>query len=167
MTEEDRAMIEAGGSTIEADKAMIEAEKGARNWAVLGHLSALLFLFGIPFGNILGPLVVWLVKRNDHPFIDEQCKEALNFQITMTLYIIAASILLFILGMSLIPIFWPFNHHNYWDAWSPLTMPFAFLSGILLMIVIVLLDIALLLIAALKASNGEHYRYPLTLRLIK
>jgi hypothetical protein len=160
-------MIEVNeGTTREVDSDARE-EKDARNWAVLGHLSALLLLFGIPFGNILGPLVVWLFKRNDHPLVDEQCKEALNFQISMTLYFTAAAILLLIFGASLLPLFWPFHYHNYWDFWGPqLTMPFAFLSGAFLLVLLFILDIGLLLLAAFKASNGVHYRYPLTIRLV-
>ncbi|MEW6113824.1 MAG: DUF4870 domain-containing protein, partial [Thermodesulfobacteriota bacterium] len=60
--------------------------KQATNWGMLCHLSALLGLVLISFGHILGPLVVWLFKKNDDPFIDEQGKESLNFQISMTIY---------------------------------------------------------------------------------
>src|SRR3989344_2206586 len=76
-------------------KAMLENK--IRTWGVVCHLSALVGVFGIPFGNILGPLVVWLVKRKDHAFIDEQGKEALNFQITMGIYALVAFVLTLIL----------------------------------------------------------------------
>ena len=160
-------MIEVNGDKIPEVKGGDQVEKDARNWAVLGHLSALLILFGVPFGNILGPLVVWLFKRNDHTFIDEQCRESLNFQISITLYLAVVAILLLIFGVSFLPFFLPFHNHNFWDIWGlPFTMPFALLSGVFLLVVIFLVDIALLLIAAFKASSGVHYRYPLTIRLV-
>jgi hypothetical protein len=56
-----------------------DADKKARNWATFCHLAALAGFIGIPFGNILGPLITWLVKRNEYPLVDQQGKEALNF----------------------------------------------------------------------------------------
>ena len=64
-----------------------------RTWAMLCHLSALIVLLGIPFGNILGPFIVWLFKKNRFPRIDKQGKESMNFQIAMSVYITVAVIL--------------------------------------------------------------------------
>jgi uncharacterized Tic20 family protein len=100
-------------------------------------LSALLGLVLISFGHILGPLVVWLLKKNDDPFIDEQGKESLNFQISMTIYVIIAAILCVIL------------------------------IGFVLLGILIIADVVLVVIASVKASNGESYRYPFTIRLIK
>lgn len=62
-----------------------EVDKDARLYGMLCHLLALLGLVGIPFGNILGPLVIWLIKKDTDPFVDDQGKESINFQITMTI----------------------------------------------------------------------------------
>lgn len=113
-----------------------EQEKQARTWGMLCHLSALVVLLGIPFGNILGPLVVWLVKRNDHMFIDEQGKESLNFQISMTIYFALAGVLALIL------------------------------IGIVIMVGLIIANVILVVLASIKASNGESYRYPLTIKFI-
>jgi uncharacterized Tic20 family protein len=75
----------------------MEIDKDARTWATICHLSALIMLVGVPLGNILGPLVVWLAKRQESEFVDDQGKEALNFQITFTLCEIVLFILIFIL----------------------------------------------------------------------
>ena len=108
--------------------------KEALTWGMLCHLSALcLFIFPV-FGNILGPLILWLLKKNDHPFIDEHGKESLNFQISMTVYRIAAAITVI---------------------------------GLIVTGVICIADPILTIIAAIKTSNGEDYRYPLTIRFIK
>src|ERR1700674_3028444 len=64
-----------------------ELTNEAKNWGALCHAAALLGLFPlVGFGHIVGPLIVWLVKRNDHPYIDEQGKEAINFQLSVMIY---------------------------------------------------------------------------------
>lgn len=57
-----------------------------RMWAMLCHLSTFSSFIGLPFGNILGPLIAWSIKKDEYPLVDDQGKEALNFQISMTLY---------------------------------------------------------------------------------
>lgn len=116
---------------------MLEANKDARTWATVCHLSALLALVGVPLGNILGPLVIWLIKRNDHSFVDDQGKEAINFQISMTLYGIIAGVLVF------------------------------FLVGFFLLVAIAIVDLVFVIMAAIKANDGETYRYPLSIRIIQ
>ncbi|MCP2519663.1 DUF4870 domain-containing protein [Candidatus Aminicenantes bacterium AC-708-M15] len=112
------------------------SESQERNWAVLIHLSALAG-FIIPFGNILAPLIIWLLKKEGAPFIDDQGKEAVNFQISMTIYAIISAILIVII------------------------------IGFVLLIAIGLLEIIFIIIAAVNASNGVKYRYPLSIRFIK
>jgi uncharacterized protein len=120
----------------------------SRTWEVLSHVSALCMFVGIPFGNILGPLLIWLLKRSDAASIDEHGKESLNFQISLTLYLILLGVvtvlLLFILiGFLLLPVL---------------------IAAVALGPVI---DVIFIIIAAVKASNGEFYRYPCTIRFIK
>ncbi|HZV47575.1 MAG TPA: DUF4870 domain-containing protein, partial [Thermodesulfovibrionales bacterium] len=72
-----------------------DVEQKVRNWGMLCHLGALAAFLGIPLGHLLGPFIIWLIKKNDHPFIDEQGKESLNFQISMSIYsIVAVSLIL-------------------------------------------------------------------------
>lgn len=103
---------------------------------MLCHLSALSG-FIIPFGSLIGPLVVWQIKKNQYPIVDDQGKEALNFQITVTLAAIASAILIVLL------------------------------IGIFLLIAVGIASLVFTIIAAIKANNGETYRYPFALRLIK
>ncbi len=114
-----------------------DEDRQARNWGMLCHLIALSALLGVPFGHILGPLVVWLIKRNDLPIVDEQGKESLNFQISFTIYALVSAILTF------------------------------FVIGIVLLIGLAIADLVLVIVASVKVSNGQSYRYPLTIRLIK
>ena len=120
--------------TEAADNSTPSAEE--RNWAVGCHLAALSGLVtGIGF--ILGPLIVWLIKKDESPFVSDQGKEALNFQITMALAVVVACMLIIVL------------------------------IGVLLLILIGLFNLLCIIVAAVKASEGKLYRYPLNLRLIK
>ena len=107
-----------------------------KNMAMFAHLSGLV-AYLVPLGNIVAPLVIWQIKKDESAFIAQEAKESLNFQITMTIALSIAFILCFVL------------------------------IGFLILPVLIIADIALVIIAALKASNGEPYRYPLTLRFVK
>ena len=112
-------------------------DKDARLWGMLCHLTALSLLLGVPFGNLLGPLLIWLLKRNDYAFVEEQGKASLNFELSITIYYIVSGFLIFVLvGLALLPILF-------------------------------ILHITLVVIAAIKASNGESYTYPLTIKFIQ
>lgn len=90
----------------------------------------------IPFGHIGGPLLIWLLKKDTMPLVNDQGKEALNFQITMTLAFIVAGLSLFVLiGFILLPAVWLF-------------------------------DVIFTIVAAVKANEGVAYRYPFCLRLV-
>lgn len=106
-----------------------------RQWAMFAHLSALIG-FIIPFGSIIAPLIIWQMKKETMPFVDEQGKEALNFQITVAIAALACFALMLIL------------------------------IGFLLLWVLGIAALILVVIAAIRANNGEHYRYPFALRLV-
>jgi uncharacterized protein len=123
------------------------AQGTSRTWEVMCHLAALSMFIGVPFGNILGPLLVWLLKRSDSPSIDEHGKEALNFQISLSLYLLVLTVmtisLMFILiGFLLLPVL------------------------IAAMVIGPVIDVIFVVVAAIKASSGEFYRYPCTIRFI-
>ena len=107
-----------------------------KQWALFAHLSALIG-FIIPFGSIIGPLIIWQIKKNEMPFVDDQGKEALNFQITMAIAVLVCIVLMVVL------------------------------IGFLLIWIVGLLDLIFIIIAALAANSGQAYRYPITLRLVK
>lgn len=106
------------------------------NWGMLAHLSALVG-FIIPFGNILGPLLIWQIKGKESEYIATEAKEALNFQITMLIGFIICVVLMFVV------------------------------IGIFLIWILAIADLVLLIMAAVSASKGQPYRYPFTLRLVK
>ena len=114
-----------------------ELDKKERTWGMLCHLTALLGITGVPFGHIFGPLIIWLLKKNDYPFVDEQGKESLNFQLSMTVYTLISALLIFIK------------------------------IGFILIIVLATVNLVLVIIASVKANSGETYQYPLKFRFIR
>ncbi|HEX3125403.1 MAG TPA: DUF4870 domain-containing protein [Rhodanobacteraceae bacterium] len=106
-----------------------------KQWALFAHLSALIGYI-IPFGSIIGPLVIWQIKKNEMPFVDDQGKEALNFQITVAIIAIICLVLVLIL------------------------------IGILLLWALAIANLVFIIIAALAANNGQAYRYPFAFRFI-
>ncbi len=105
-----------------------------RNWAMLCHLTALI---GLATGMFfVGPLVVWLLKKDEHPFIDEQGKESLNFQISMLIYEVVAALLI------------------------------CAVVGIVLLPVLLVVHVVFVVLASVKVSSGFDYRYPLTIRFL-
>lgn len=76
-----------------------------RTWVILCHLTALSLFVGVPFGNVIGPLIVWLLKKNESAAVDDQGKESLNFQISMCIYTLLAGLSLFVvIGFVLLPL---------------------------------------------------------------
>ncbi len=113
-------------------------DEQSRMWATFCHLSALLASMILPtMGHIIGPLVIWLIKKDFLPFVNENGKEALNFQISMTIY-----------GAIIFPFCF-------------------ILIGIPFMILLLILDIVFTIIASINANKGILFRYPMTFRFIK
>lgn len=119
-------------------------ESQARTWNMLCHLSALAGLTAIPLGNILGPLIVWQIKKNEIPSVDVHGKASLNFQITVTLAVFISAAAGFALSFFCV---------------GYLLIPVALVVG--------LLGLVFAVIAGIKANNGEDYKYPYSIDFIK
>ena len=114
-----------------------QVSKEEQNWAMICHLVALAG-FIIPFGNVIGPLVVWLIKRGEMPLVDRHGKESLNFQITVAIAALVSMALMVVL------------------------------VGFVLLAIVGIGALVLTIRAAIKVSNGElDYTYPMTIRLLK
>ncbi len=111
-------------------------DKDDKMWATFAHLG-IIAGFVIPFGNVLAPLIIWLVFKDRSSYVDYHGKEALNFQLTVTIAIIASIILIFLL------------------------------VGIFLVIVVALLSLVFSVVAAVKANEGAYYEYPINIRFIQ
>lgn len=111
-------------------------QKDDRTWAIFCHLSGFLgYVF--PFGSILAPLVIWLIKKQDSKYLDETGKEVVNFQISIVIYTIISGILAIVL------------------------------IGFVLLFILFLIHIIFMIKGAMSADKGQVYKYPFTLHLIK
>ena len=134
--------------------------------AFLIHISAFAgFVF--PFGQIITPLIAWQTLKDRSPFLDEQGKEAINFNLSYTLYV-------FILSIALIPLFFRsfftnFNSFNNFQLNLDLSTNnlFSIMGLGSISVILYLVGISLIIIAALKAKEGESYKYPFTIKFIK
>lgn len=142
--------------------------KKNNNSALLIHLSALTgYLF--PFGFIITPFVLWLVQKDKNSFLDKHGKEAVNFNISFYLYIIIlkTSIFSFLLGNISSLLNGDFNMNFIFNNYHNLSYPIGLFGAISVTGIIELIRIALIILASIKANEGEFYEYPFTLKLIK
>jgi hypothetical protein len=120
-----------------------EVSKDARTFGMLCHLLALAG-YVIPLGNVIGPLVMWLIKKDEHPFVDDQGRESLNWQITLS---IAGAVLVVLAALT-----------------------FAICIGVLFMVGAIALGVVglvFMIIGAVKANQGEWFRYPWSIKFLK
>jgi uncharacterized protein len=117
-----------------------EENADARSWAVFCHLSPLIgILLSVGLLNFVGPLVIWLVKREQYPYVDDQGKEALNFQLTLLILSLICLVVTLVSCGALFPI---------------LFLP-------------LILQVVFAIISSMAANKGEYYRYPYNIRIVK
>ncbi len=113
------------------------SESDAFQWAMFCHLGAFAHFIGIPFAGLIAPIVLWQMKKDVHPFVDEQGKESVNFQLSVLLAVV-------------------------------ICIPLCFVCvGFILLAAVAVCNIVFVILAALAANKGEHYRYPISIRFIK
>lgn len=122
--------------TIEHDSKNANLTPEERDWGMFCHLAAFAG-FLIPLGNVIGPLVIWLMKKDKYPFVDYHGKEVLNFQLTVLIALLVSWVLVFVL------------------------------IGFLLLPAVVIAALVLTIIGIIKAGNGEYYKYPYSIKFIK
>jgi hypothetical protein len=122
---------------------MSEADR--KNWAMAAHLSALIAFVGVP--SLIGPLVVWLAKKDSDVYVTAHSVHALNFNISVLIYTIVGSIALGIIGLA--------------------TLGIGFLLAIPVVIIALVVWLVLVIQGGLAASRGEQFRYPMTIDFVK
>ena len=113
-----------------------ELSSDEKNMAMFCHLSAFAGYL-IPFGSIIGPLIIWLMKKDEMAFVDRHGKESLNFQISMLIYLFVSALLMLVV------------------------------IGVFLIIGLAIFNLVVVIMASIKASNGEEWEYPLRIPFIK
>ena len=115
---------------------IIVADKEQRTWAMFCHLSALAGLL-FPFGSVIGPLIVWLVKKEEMPLVAEHGRKSLNFQLTMMIAYIVCFMLMFVV------------------------------IGVILLPLVALFSLIMVVVSAIKANDGKEVKYPMAIEFIK
>lgn len=114
----------------------IVTDPNEKQWGMLVHLASLAVFVGIPLGNIVGPLIIYLIKKDEYEFVADQGKEVLNFQITWSLIFIVSIILIFV-GIGVLMLI------GFGIAWLVLTI-----------------------VGTVAANKGQYYRYPFTIKFL-
>jgi len=117
-----------------------------KTWAMLCHLSSLCVFLGVPFGSILGPLLVWLIKKDEDPLIDAHGRASLNYQISLLIWVVVVTVICLLIAL--------------------LTLGFGALIFIPLGLVYLIAQIVPVIIATIAADKGQLYEYPLTIRFL-
>ncbi|CAN5866527.1 DUF4870 domain-containing protein [soil metagenome] len=130
-------------SVPQSPRPMSDADR--KNWAMAAHLSALIAFVGVP--SLIGPLVVWLAKKDSNPFVAAHSVHALNFNISVLIYTIVGTIAVGIIGIA--------------------TLGIGFLLAIPVVIIALVIWLVLVIQGGLAASRGEQFRYPLTIDFVK
>ncbi len=115
---------------------MTEGGKSSVNWGMICHVAGLATYVGIPFGNVIVPLAIWLIKKDKDPNVNVNGRESLNFNISFTIYGLLAGLLCYVI------------------------------IGFVALPVVLIAHVILAIQATIKANKGETVRYPLTLRFI-
>ena len=115
----------------------IVTDPDEKQWGMFTHLAAFAGLIGIPFGSIIGPLIIYLIKKDEYEFVNDQGKEVLNFQITWSIIFIISAILI-IVGI-----------------------------GVLMLIGFGIAWFVLVIVGTVAANNGQYYRYPFTIKFLQ
>lgn len=143
-------------------------------WAMFCHLASLAWIpltvvgLAIPFTNLIAPALIWFLKKEESEMIDQHGKESLNFQISMTIYGLSAFAVLVVIMLIGIVIGLAIGA----TEGNPVTVLFGLLAGlgvalgIITIAAIAIFQLVVVIFAAIKAKDGEMYRYPFTLRIL-
>jgi uncharacterized protein len=136
------------------------SSNSARSWATVSHLLGLLILSGVPLSNILGPLIVYLLKKDEDSFIAFASREAVNFQIFIA---VCAIVLMAGYMTSIFTLIAHFPAVPRIHTPTLMLYPFAFFG---LFIALGIFDLVSVIVAAMRTNAGEAYRYPISLRFV-
>lgn len=127
---------------------IMQSQRDERMWGMFCHLSAFA-MYLLPYlGNIIGLLIVWLIKKDQYPLVDDQGQESANFQISITIYTAALAVVGFLAAITIVGL---------------LLIPALLAIGFALLV----FQLVMIIVASIQANEGVVYRYPLNLRIIR
>jgi uncharacterized protein len=133
-----------------------------RNWAMAAHLSALVAIAGLPFGHVLGPLIVYLIKGHESEFVGEHARASLNYQITVSIFAIVAVIVAIALTLGFIV---PMSSQS--DSTAGLSIGVLWIVFAIATLVVLLASLVFIVMGTIAASDGRPYNYPFAIRFLR
>jgi uncharacterized protein len=135
-----------------------------RNWAMAAHLTALVAIAGLPFGHVLGPLVVYLIKGHESEFVAEHARASLNYQITVSLFFIVAIIVA--IGI-VFGVFLPMSATSPTSREPGLSFFILWAACIIGLLLVLLFSVIFIIMGTAAASAGRPYTYPFAIRFLR
>jgi uncharacterized protein len=134
-----------------------------RNWAMAAHLTALVAIAGLPFGHVLGPLVVYLVKGHESEFVGEHARASLNYQITVSILAIVAVIIAVAVTLAyLIPMSAASSNSS-----APVGFAILWVAFAAAVLIVLLASILFIIMGTIAAAEGRPYTYPFAIRFLR
>ena len=145
----------------------VDVSSEERNWGMAAHLSALVAVAGLPFGHVLGPLIVYLIKGHQSEFVASHAKASLNYQITMSIVGIIGVLILIAFGIGVAVS--SSGQLASSDASPAVGLGILGLWGAvaIFILAILLLSIIFIIAATLAAGEGRRYTYPFAIRFLR
>jgi uncharacterized Tic20 family protein len=140
----------------------VDVSSEERNWGMAAHLSALVAIAGLPFGHVLGPLIVYLIKGHESPFVGEHARASLNYQITLSILGIIA--ILIGVGFTLGFIA---NSGSAEDAMYGIAFATLWVSIGVAILVVLLMSVIFIIMGTLAAADGRPFTYPFAIRFLR
>jgi uncharacterized protein len=135
-----------------------------RNWAMAAHLSALIAVAGLPFGHIVGPLVVYLVKAHESEFVAEHARASLNYQITVSIVgfvgiIAAVGVMLAYIASG--------SAQQASDTGTGVSLAILWIAVAMFVLLVLLISLIFIIAGTVAASQGRTYTYPFAIRFLR
>jgi uncharacterized Tic20 family protein len=139
-----------------------------RNWAMAAHLSALIAVAGLPFGHVIGPLVVYLAKGKDSAFVSQHARASLNYQITASIAGIVAVVVGLVLFAIVAAVTVASSPHGE-AASTSAGVTFVVLWALIIVAVVALLiaSLVFIIMGTMAASAGKPYQYPFAIQFVR
>jgi uncharacterized Tic20 family protein len=135
-----------------------------RNWAMAAHLSALIAIAGLPFGHVVGPLVVYLIKAHESEFVAEHARASLNYQITVSIVGVVAVIAAVATMLGFIA---SGSAQQMSDTGTGLSFVVFWIAVAIAVLLVLLLSLIFIIAGTVAASQGRPYTYPFAIRFLR
>ncbi len=142
----------------------VQAAAQERNWAMAAHLSALVAIAGLPFGHILGPLIIYLIKGHESEFVGEHARASLNYQITISILVILAVIVGVAATLGFLI---PMSTTSTSETTAPISFAVLWISFAAAALIVLLASIVFIVLGTIAASEGRPYTYPFAIRFLR